>query len=331
MTTASALGLDVAKRKFDAVLLCHGRTHHRLFPNNLTGFAELLRWLRDRTASHAQSVASPLPACLESTGTYGDALALFLHRQGVHVSVVNPARIKAFAQSEFSRTKTDRADAALIARFCVAHQPPPWTPPPLEHRQLQALVRRRDALHAMRQQERNRLDLETTDSLLRESLRQHLEHLDQQLRQLQAQLRAHLRVHPALQHQAELLQSIPGIGQLTALKLLTEAPLLGRYRSARQAAAYAGLSRRQRQSGSSVHGRTRLSKTGNAALRRALYLPAVVALRANPLLRVFAARLLAAGQPKMAVVGAVMRKLLHQAHGVLKHNRPFDPNYVPAH
>jgi transposase len=324
MTTPVTLGLDVAKRKFDAALLLHDRTHHRLFPNNPTGFAELLRWVR-------QQATDLLHACLESTGTYGDALALFLHQQGLRVSVVNPARIQAFAHSELSRTKTDKADAALIARFCLAHQPLPWTPPALEQRQLQALVRRREALQAMRQQERNRLDLEGADSLLRESLQQHVEHLDQQLRQLTAQLRAHLQAHPSLQRQTELLQSIPGIGQLTALKLLAEAPLLGRYRSARQAAAFAGLSPRQRQSGSSVHGRTRLSKTGNAALRRALYLPAVVALRANPLLRAFALRLLAAGKPKMAVVGAVMRKLLHQAHGVLKHNRPFDPHYVPAH
>jgi transposase len=323
MTTVATLGLDVAKRKFDAALLFHGRTHHRLFTNNPTGFGDLLRWVR--------GCAPSLPhACLESTGTYGDALALFLHQQGVRVSVINPARIKAFAQSELARTKTDKADAALIARFCVAHQPPPWTPPPLEQRQLQALVRRREALQAMRQQERNRLDLESPDSLLHESLRLHCEHLEQQLHQLDAQLHAHLCAHPTLQRQAQLLQSIPGIGQLTALKLLAEAPLLGRYRSARQAAAYAGLSPRQRQSGSSVHGLTRLSKTGNAALRRALYFPAVVALRANPLLRVFAMRLLAAGKPKMAVIGAVMRKLLHQAHGVLKHNQPFDPHYGSA-
>ncbi|MEI6084983.1 MAG: transposase [Verrucomicrobiota bacterium] len=127
-----------------------------------------------------------------------------------------------------------------------------------------------------------------------------------------------------------MLQNIPGIGETTAHKLLAEVPLLGQYRSARQAAVYAGLSPRQRESGSSVRGKTRLSKVGNATVRRALYLPAVVAVQANPLLRVFAQRLLAAGKPKMAVVGAVMRKLLHQAHGVLKHNRPFDPNYAPT-
>lgn len=325
MTTAlqAHLGLDIAKSKFDAALLQDGRTRHHQFANTAEGFQALRTWLGDRATL-------PLHACLEATGIYGEALAVFLHQQGMRVSVVNPARIKAFAQSELLRTKTDKTDAALIARFSLAHQPPVWTPPPPEQRQLQALVRRVTALQSMRQQERNRADLETTDSLILASLTDHLAHLDQQLRQLQQQLRAHLRSHARLLQQAELLQSIPGIGETTAVKLLAEVPQLGQYRSARQAAAYAGLSPRQRQSGSSVSGRTHLSKVGNAAVRRALYLPAVVALRANPILRAFATRLLAAGKPKMSVIGAVMRKLLHQAHGVLKHNRPFDPNYAPT-
>ena len=322
MTTATTafLGLDIAKAKFDAALLQDGRTHYRQFANTPAGCTALRTWLGD----HA---TLPLHACLEATGIYGDALALFLHEQGLRVSVVNPARIKAFAQSELVRNKTDKADAALIARFCAAHQPPAWTPPPPEQRQLQALVRRVAALQAMRQQERNRRDLEPATSPITASLADHLAHLDAQLHHLQQQLRAHLQAQPHLRHQTELLQSIPGIGETTAVKLLAEVPQLGQYRSARQAAAYAGLSPRQRQSGSSVCGKTRLSKVGNAAVRKALYLPAVAALRANPILRAFATRLLAAGKPKMAVVGAVMRKLLHQAHGVLKHNRPFDPNY----
>jgi transposase len=322
-TPSAALGLDIAKVKFDAALLQDGRSQHQSFANTPAGFARLLTWLRGRATL-------PLHACLEATGTYGAALALFLHTHGVRVSVVNPAQIKAFGQSELVRTKTDQADAALIARFCAAQHPAVWTPPPPEQRQLQALVRRLHALQAMRQQERNRQDLEGADSPIASSLAEHVTYLDQQIAAVQRQITAHLQAWPALRQQAELLQTIPGIGALTAIKLLAEMPLLGRYRSARQAAAYAGLSPRQRQSGSSVCGKTHLSKVGNAAVRRAMYLPAVAAMRANPLLREFAQRLLAAGKPKMCVVGAVMRKLLHQAHGVLKHNRPFDPNYAPS-
>lgn len=213
----------------------------------------------------------PLYAGLEVTGIYGNALALFLHQQGTRVSVINPTCIHAFAPSELSRNKTDLLDAALIARFVATQHPPPWTPPPREQRQLQTLVRRVEVLQAMRQQERNRLDLEADDSLVADSLCEHLAHLDTQLRHLQHRLREHVRAHAPLQHQNNLLQSIPGIGETTALKLLAEMPGLAQWSSARQAVAYAGLNPQQRTSGSSVRGRSHLSKIGNARLRRALY------------------------------------------------------------
>jgi transposase len=321
MTTRVSLGLDMAKRTFDAALLQEGRTRHRQFANTPVGFQQLEAWLR-------QQATAPIHAGLEATSCYGEALALFLHQHHVPVSVINPARTHAFAKSELARTKTDKADAALIARFVATQQPPLWTPPPPEQRQLQGLVRRLEALQAMRQQERNRLDLEEATSLLREFITTHLTQLEDQIRQVQQRLRVHLRAHPVLQQRGALLQSIPGIGECTALKLLAELPSPLQCRNARQAAAYAGLCPRHRESGSSVRGKTHLSKTGNARLRKALYLPAVVAMRYNPILREFAQRLLERGKPKMAVVGAVMRKLLHQAFGVLKHGQPFNPNYA---
>jgi transposase len=324
MTTLYPLGLDVAKRTFDAALLLnHGRGCHRQFANTPAGFDQLAVWLR-------QHATDPVHAGLEATGTYGEALAMFLHEHGTRVSVINPARIHAFARSELARNKTDALDAALIARFIATQHPPAWTPPPLAQRQLQALVRRRHALQAMRQQEQNRADLEAPTGILADSLRTHLVHLDQQLVQLQQQLRDHVRAHPELARDQQLLETIPGIGETTALLLLVELSGRDQWHSARQAAAYAGLNPAQRESGSSVRGRSHLSKIGNARLRRGLYLPAVAAMRFNPLLKRFAARLRERGKPPMVIVGAVMRKLLHQAYGVLKHQRPFDSNYAPA-
>jgi transposase len=321
MTTTTYLGIDIAKRTFDAALLQQERLRHRQFANTAAGFAQLHSWL----CAHA---TAPIHAGLEATSRYGDALALFLHQHGLRVSVINPARTHAFAKSELSRTKTDKTDAALIARFVASQHPAAWTPPPPEQRQLQAFVRRLDALQAMRQAERNRWDLEESGSVLRELIAAHLAQLDGQIHQLQQRMQEHLHAYPVLQHRSALLQTIPGIGQCTAWKLLAELPPTDQCRSARQAAAHAGLSPRRRDSGSSVHGKTRLSKTGNARLRKALYLPAVVAMHHNPILQAFASRLLERGKPKMAVVGAVMRKLLHQAYGVLKHSQPFDPNYA---
>ncbi|HVQ38562.1 MAG TPA: transposase [Pyrinomonadaceae bacterium] len=138
-------------------------------------------------------------------------------------------------------------------------------------------------------------------------------------------IRRHINKHPGLKQQRELLNSIPGIADTTAAVLLAEVPDTKQYRSARQVAAFAGLVPRERQSGSSVRGRVRLSKIGTARLRKALYFPAITALRCSAFFQAWAAGLRQRGKCKMSVIGAVMRKLIHIAYGVLKSGRPFDP------
>ncbi len=139
------LGIDIAKDTFDVALVKdQNKPRHRQFANTAAGHRQLLSWLSDHQVATVH-------ACLEATGTYGEALALFLFEAGHRVSLVNPARIHALAKSQLSRTKTDKADAQLIARFCQSQEPCPWTPPPAEVRQLQALVRRLAALEEMGQ------------------------------------------------------------------------------------------------------------------------------------------------------------------------------------
>jgi transposase len=138
--TLPALGLDIAKWKFNACLINpSGKLRHQVFPNTFSGFEQLREWL-------LRQGDEGVHACLEATGTYGEALALFLRQAGHTVSLINPAAIKAFAQSRLSRTKTDRVDAELIARFCQLQEPLAWTPPTQEVRELQALVRRLESL-----------------------------------------------------------------------------------------------------------------------------------------------------------------------------------------
>ena len=147
----TVLGIDIAKAKFDVCLIKEsGRAKHKVFQNTRHGFEQLVAWL----ASHH---VSGLHACLEATGSYGEPLALFLHEAGYLVSVANPAAVRAFANAGLARTKTDKIDAELIARFCSAQQPKAWQPPAPELRELQALVRRLDALVEMRVMEENRL------------------------------------------------------------------------------------------------------------------------------------------------------------------------------
>jgi len=317
------VGIDVSKDKFDvAVQWASGRTRSRVFANRETGFQQFRVWLEGLGGGKAH-------ACLESTGTYGLALAEFLHEQGHRVSVVNPACIKAFTDVELSRAKTDRVDAKLIARFCAAMKPQPWQPPAPEIRQLQALVRRQESLREMIQQERNRLAAPGLAEPVRASLERTAEMLKRELEQVGREIDDHMDRHSGLREKRDLLCSIPGIAQTTADRILSETSSI-EFARARELAAYAGLVPAIRQSGTSVRGKGHLSKRGNAQLRHALYWPAISAMRHNPLLRPFAQRLLAAGKPKMVVIVAVMRKLLHMAFGVLKHGRPFDPNYLPS-
>jgi transposase len=316
------LGIDIAKLKFNVCLIRHGgKLKHKVFPNDATGFEQLTTWL-------SKSGAQTVHACLEATGAYGEPLSLFLHQAGHTISVANPAAIKAFAASRLSRTKTDRVDAELIARFCQAQAPPAWTPPPAEVRELQALVRRLEALIEMRVMEENRLSAGLVVEVVRASVEELLTHLNAQIKRTEKLIREHIDGHATLKRRSQLLDSIPGIAETTAALLLSEIVDLRQYRSARQVAAYAGLVPRERQSGSSVRGRPRLSKIGNARLRKALYFPAITALRCSPFFQQWAEGLRRRGKSKMSIICAVMRKLVHLVYGVLKSGQPFDPAWA---
>jgi transposase len=322
--TEPVLGIDIAKLKFNVCLInINGKLKHKLFPNTSIGFEQLRNWLSKQDVERVH-------ACLEATGTYGESLSLFLYQAGHTVSVINPAAIKAFAQSRLSRTKTDRVDAELIARFCQVQTPPAWKPLPQEVRELQALVRRLESLIEMRVMEENRLSSGIAVEVVRRSVEDLLAHLNEQIKRTEELIRNHINNHPGMKQQSELLDSIPGIAETTAALLLSEITDITQYRSARQVAAYAGLVPRERQSGSSVRGRTRLSKIGNARLRRALYFPAITALRCSPFFQAWAEGLLKRGKSKMSVICAVMRKLVHLAYGVLKTGKPFDPQWAKS-
>jgi transposase len=322
LSSSVALGIDIAKVKFDVCLIKeNGRVKHKVFQNNRHGFEQLVAWLNSHQVAN-------LHACLEATGTYGEALALFLFEVGFLVSIANPAAVRAFANAGLSRTKNDKVDAELIARFCLAQQPKAWQPPASELRELQSLVRRLESLIEMRVAEENRLSSGTSTEAVRQSLDEHIAYLREQIKQTEALILRHINNHPDLKEQSDLLDSIPGIAQATAALLLAEMTNIKEYTSARQAAAYAGLVPRERRSGTSVRGRTCLSKIGNARLRKALYFPAITALRSSGFFKAWAEPLRMRGKSKMSVIGAAMRKLIHLAYGVLKTGKPFDPNWT---
>jgi len=319
--TQSIVGMDVSKHSLDVVLLHPEQKHYQVVENNLAGFEYLSSWLQAKGCEQVH-------ICLEATGQYGYAAAEYLYLCGYDVSIVNPARIKAYATSRLKRNKTDKADALLIAEFCQKEKIALWSPPKPVFKALKDMVHCLDDLKAMRQQERNRMEFMASDPLVESMRLEHLTWLDEKIKTLRAAIHKHIQQDPQLKHHSALLISIPGIGELTAARLLAEIRDFHEFRNARQLTAYAGLNPRQYQSGSSVYRKSRLSKTGNGNLRHALYLPAIVAKNHNPIIRAFCQRLTDRGLSKMAVVGAAMRKLLVLAYGVIKTDSTFNPEFV---
>jgi len=311
------LGIDVAKGKLDCALrLPNGKVRAKVVTNNSQGYADLVDWLSRKQALDVQ-------VCMEATGVYWEAIAQFLVTQGLTVSVINPAQIKAYASSRLTRTKTDAVDARLIAEFCAERHPPPWQARTDAEVALRALVLRLDALQAMRTQESNRLDV--ARDTVRTNIQEHLDWLDQQIKTLIKTINAHIDANPDLKGKRELLESIPGLGERTIAILLAFYADPSRFTNSRQAAAFAGLDPRQHESGTSVKAKPRLSKVGHAFLRKALYMPAMVALYKTAWGKQFKARLALSGKPAKLIIGAMMRKLLQVAFGVLKSEKPFDP------
>lgn len=319
--TSTTLGIDISKDKMDVALYRDSSYRTATFANKRDGYRRLANWLKKQKAKGCH-------VCIEATGRYGEAVAMYMHERCYPVSVVNPARIKDYGASQLKRNKTDREDAKVIAHFCATQEPGLWKPPSPEIQELQALTRRLEVLKAERTQELNRLKSGIQSKTVLADIKAHIRFLERQIATIEQRIDDLIDQHPDLREQRDLLTSIPGIGDTTAANLIAELPDITDFKSANQLAAYAGLTPRQHHSGSSIHRRGRLVKTGNKRFRTALFMPALVAMRHNPIVHALAQRLEAKGKNRMTIVGAAMRKLVHLAYGVLKNGKPFDPNYL---
>lgn len=312
------VGIDVSKEKLDVALLREqGKFRDKVIANNRKGFLELAAWLAKQGVAQAH-------ICMEATGAYWEDLAEFLADTGFKVSVVNPLLIRKFGESLGERSKTDRLDARVIAKFCAERAPERWQAPSKAVRGLRALVRRREALIDLRTEELNRRDSASEPRVL-ESIAKVIAMLDEQIAQIERQIRDHIDSDPTLKAQRELLESVPGIGKVVSGMLLSYYGGDLRFDSSKQAVAFAGLDATRRESGTSVRGKPRLSKKGHSNIRGTLYMPALVAMTKTPWGKAFAGRLAGAGKPKLLIIGAVMRKLVAIAYGVLKSGQPFNP------
>jgi transposase len=324
MTITAWLGIDIAKQKFDVALNWNTRRRAKVFRNDAEGWQALLRWLTDLEVG-------PVHACLEATGRYGDGLALHLHDAGHRVSVVNPAQIKHFGRVKLGCNKTDRADAALILDYCRLFEPAAWTPPPAALRELRDLVRTREALSGARVEWTNRRGSGQGSAAADAAMAGVIARLEAEIAALDRAIEGGIGRDEDLRARHDLLISVPGIATHTAAVILCELPGPDVLRTAREAAAYAGLNPSHRQSGSSLDAPSRISRIGNATLRAALYLPALAAIRWNPLVVALRQRLRDQGRLKpKQIVAAAMRKLLALCFGVLKTGKPFDPDHAKS-
>jgi transposase len=311
-------GADISKAWLDIALLppdANGggggseRCPRMRAANDAAGHAAIQAWIARQVGGGGggggggePASAEPEPLVhlgLEATGAYGVAFARVMVAAGFRVSLINPAQIKSFGKSELLRNKTDRIDAALIARFCRALTPPAWMPPPDAVVELRALVRRCAALKEMRTAEINRLKSGALSADAAASVERTIAFLDAEIATISAAAARLIAADPELARQAELLRSIPGFGPRAVAVLLGELPDLRRFEHAKKVAAFVGIAPSENSSGTRQPGpgSGAISRVGNPLVRSTLVLCALSARRANPVLKLFADRLAAAGKP----------------------------------
>jgi len=316
------VGLDVGQSE---VVMAISGQKPRSFAFTKPGIKSLIQ------KAQAAAADNILHFCMEATGAYSEALAVQLVMvPEVVISIVNPAQIAAYAKAQLRRTKTDQVDAQVILSFAQSQHPHPWESTAKPLRQLRQLVAQRDTLKDMLQQWRNRrhaqqyvpdLPAEVKKSQVRMEKK-----LETEIATIDRAIDALCQQEPEIQDPIQLLCSICGVGMVSATHVLAYGHSWLTDRTTRQLTAHAGLAPRHKQSGTSIHGKSHIAKQGNSRLRKALYMPTLVAVHYNPVFIAKYRSLLAAGKPKKVALVACMRKLLIIMHAILTTQKPFNPN-----
>lgn len=322
------LGIDVSKAKFDCCIYPQGlagKHKNKVFPNASSGFKKLKEWLIGFGVDLTQT-----KVVMEATSVYHENLAHDLYISGLQVCIAHPARVRAFAKGLSMLNKTDKADSQALAYYAATVELKLWHPLPENINLLKALTDRRAILAVDLRREKNRLEkAESTQTVVQviTSLEDNIEYFEKQIAALDQMIDDHIDQNPDLKNDRKLLSSIPAIGERTSLLMLG---LLHSHQfdSAKQTAAYVGLVPVQHQSGSSVNARSRISKAGSSKIRSGLYMAAVVAVTHNPQMKAMYEKLVNRGKAKMSALCAVMRKLIHLCFGVIKHQTPYQSDYL---
>jgi transposase len=326
MNTQGTAGVDVSQHTLDVAARAHNGTERKAqFENTSAGHHQLIRWLTKGGKSAR--------VALEATGVYSLNVAVALHAAPrVDVMVVNPRAARKFAEACLQRSSTDATMAVALREYAARMEFVPWAPPrappPEPVRHVRAIARRIAALVLAKAAELNRAHAaaatDDTPAVVTNDIAVNVRHLERRIKALERQALALITEDPQIQQAYQHLISVRGIAATSAIQLLGELLVLPADMTVRQWVAHSGLDVRHVISGTSVHKIPRISKCGNAHLRRVLYMPALVAAQYNPHVRTFYEQLLAAGKKPLQALVAVMRKLLHAIYGMLKNNTDFD-------
>jgi transposase len=317
-------GIDVSAQELVVVVQTEphaGTGKPMTFENSAEGHRSLIKALKKRKVERV---------CVEATGVYHLDLAVALYDQGgVELMVLNPKAAKQYGDAIMNRTKTDGVDAGLLAGYAQVMPFQPWKRPDTAHLHVRAFARRLAALTHQRTQEKNHLHAleatQSTPSFILEDVRLSVTQLDAQIDALRARALELVAQQANMAETLALLLSVKGIGEASAIQLMGELLVLPQDMTAKQWVAMAGLDPRHHQSGSSVNKKTRISKAGNRYLRHALYMPALCAAHHDTHVQGYYQHLIAdRSLKKIQAVCAVMRKLLHAIHVMLRGRQPFN-------
>ncbi|HMB91354.1 MAG TPA: IS110 family transposase [Rhodothermales bacterium] len=320
-TTETIAGCDVSADWLDVACQRPSREHlhERRFDNTPSGHQRLIKWLCKGKCS--------VRIAVEASGVYSLDLALALHEtKSVKVMIAHPRALKDYRRAQMQRSKTDQIDARLLCDYCLRMPFIQWQPPADEVFELRALARRLEALVEARIAEMNRLHAASKSRIASRFVINdiNIRHLERRMTRMEDEALTVIERHADLEEACSHLRSVSGIAERSAIKLLGEILTMPEGLSVREWVAFAGLDVRHHDSGRSVHKPGRISKEGNVRLRRALYMPAQVAIQHEPNVRAFYDKLRAKGKKPMVAIVAVMRKLLHAIYGMLKHGQDFD-------
>jgi transposase len=330
------VGIDVSQKELDVSLGnmdAEANTHvhaYKAFLNTEKGFTAMLLWIKKQT-----DVESPLRFVMEATGVYHEALAYFLSNKNYSVSIVMPNKITNFFRTLEGKTVTDKSMSAAIAQFGLEKKLEDWTPPKKAFRELRQITRERDQLICERTMPKNQLHAEETEAypsaLTVKRIKARIKLMNSQLKETLSEINGHIRNDEDIAESIKLITTIPGIGVLSGAIILAETNGFELIRNKKQLTSYAGLDVKEKESGTSVKGKPRISKRGNRHLRKAMYMPALAAIRHSDRYQAIYARIVSRTGIKMKAGVAVQRKLLEMVYTIFKNKTPFDPTYLQKH